>query len=111
MHWCNNGSELVNKYVNFQLKYSILIPGQAAGAQQTISTGDLLIAAGTPSLTFFVSTIALIAGTNIVIGSYIVWRFERIAATGAAPANDPFVIAVGCHALQDSNGSIQRYVK
>ncbi len=106
LHWCTNGTEVGATNVNFQIKYSLLIPNSAASAQATISSGNIAIAGGTADRYYRISNIGTISGTNLVIGSYITFRFERIAATsGSAPAADPFVIAVGFHALMDSNGS------
>lgn len=112
VHWCTNGSEVGDTNVNFQMKYSVLIPNSAAGAQQTISSGNITITGGTADRYYRVSNIGTISGTGLVIGSYITFRFERIAATsGSAPAADPFVIAVGFHALMDSNGSTGLFTK
>ena len=115
VHWCQNGANGTgaSRYVRFQLKYSLLIPGAVAGAQQTINTGDLDIPNGSADRTYYASSkfTTAISGAGVPIGAYITWRFERIAAVGTAPANDPFVIAVGFHVRQDSTGSIQEYVK
>lgn len=112
VHWTSNGTDGTNRHVRFQLKYSVLKVGSAASAQVTINTGDLTIPAGTASLMTYVDSFtSLISGAGVSIGDYIVFRFERIAAAGTAPANDPFVIAVGFHMEQDSTGSIARYVK
>jgi len=113
VHWATNGSEAGDCAVQFQLKYSVLSIGAAATAQDTLVTGDLTIAGGTADRTFYVSAFTdLIDGASIGIGDYIVFRFERIAADdGAAPAADPFVIAVGFHAQHDSTGSQTRYTK
>jgi hypothetical protein len=112
VHWTSRGTDVDARYVRFQLKYSLLIPHQVATAQTTLNTGDLLIPGGTASLTPYVNSFtALIPGLNLVIGSYIVFRFERIAAVGTAPTDDPFVIAVGFHARMDSTASAAQYVK
>ena len=112
VHWTTNGAEGADKFVQFQLKYSVVAPDAAAAAQVTIVTGDLTIPNGTADRYHYVSEFtANIAGAGIVIGSYIVFRFERIAAVGAAPAADPFVLAVGFHMIQDSVGSNQRLIK
>ena len=114
VHWNSNGSEVGDTYVNFQLKYSLLHVGAAAGAQQTITTGDTVIAGGTADRFGFMTPFTdLIDGSTLTIGDYIVFRFERIALTGggADPAADPFVIAVGFHAEGDSTGSLTRYTK
>lgn len=111
VHWTTNGSDINDRYVNFQIKYSILIAGSAAAAQVTITTGDLTIPAATADRTYYVSTFGDRSGVGINIGDYLVFRFERIAAVGTAPSNDPFVIAVGFHALRDSTGSLLKYAK
>lgn len=112
VHWTTNGVDVSDRYVRFQMKYSLLRVGLAATAQQTINTGDILIPAGTASLTGYVNSFTtLLPGTGVTIGAYIVFRFERIAAVGTAPSNEPFVIAVGFHVQQDSTGSLSRYVK
>lgn len=111
VHWCTNGLEGVDKYVCFQLKYSILNQNAAAGAQVTIDTGDITITAGTADRYYRVSTFGEISGAGITFGDYIVFKFERIAAVGTAPAADPFIIAVGFHVLNDSTGSNLKYAK
>ena len=110
VHWTTNGSEGSDKYVKFQVKYSVCVVGAAAGAQQTASA-EIKIPAGTADRTHFVSTLGMISGTGIALGTYIVFRFERVAAVGAAPAADPFVLAVGFHARMDGSGSLTEYVK
>ena len=112
VHWATGGTNVDDRYVQFQLKVSVAHIGAATGAQQTLLTGDLLIPAATASRTIFVNSFtAMIPGASLVIGDYLVFRFERIAATGTAPTDDPFVLAVGFHVEQDSTGSIARYAK
>ena len=112
VHWATGGTNVDDRYVQFQLKVSLAHRGAATGAQQTLVTGDILIPAATASRTIYVDAFTvLIAGASIVIGDYLVFRFERIAATGTAPTDDPFGLAVGFHVQQDSTGSIGRYVK
>lgn len=113
VHWAQNGANGTgsSRYVRFQMKYSILHIGAVAGAQQTINTGELNIPNGSADRTYYLSTLGEISGAGLSIGDYIVFRFERIAAVGTAPAADPFVIAVGFHAIMDSSGSMTRYTK
>jgi hypothetical protein len=108
VHWATNGNEVGAHTVQFQLKWSVCIPGAAAAAQATAVTGDLTIPGGTADRTNYISDFTTnVSGAGIVIGTYIVWRFERIAAgAGTPPAADPFVLAVGFHARQDSTGSM-----
>lgn len=108
VHWATNGSEVGAAVVQFQLKWSVCIVGAAAAAQITAVTGDLTIPGGTADRTIYVSDFTTsVSAAGLVIGTYIVFRFARIGAgAGSAPAADPFVLAVGFHALQDSTGSI-----
>lgn len=108
VHWATNGSEAGDTVVQFQLKWSVCIPGAAAAAQVTAVTGDLTIPAGTADRFNYISNFTTnVSGVGLTIGTYIVFRFERIAeGAGSAPAADPFVLAVGFHALQDSTGSM-----
>lgn len=113
VHWVTNGSEVGAHTVQFQLKFSVVIPNTAAAAQVTAVTGDLTIAGGTADRTCYISDFTTnVSGVGIVIGTYIVWRFERIAAgAGTPPAADPFVLAIGFHARQDSTGSMTHSAK
>ena len=46
-----------------------------------------------------------------VVGAYIGAFYTRIASTGTAPVNNPFVIAVGLHYKRDGLGSRTMYIK
>ena len=110
VHWIPNGTNVDDRYVEFQLIVAVLREGAAVSAEQTLVTGDLLIPAGTAVYDVNAFT-DLIDGSLLNIGDYIVGRFSRIAADGTAPTGDPFVIAVGFHAEMNSTGSITRYTK
>jgi len=113
MHWATNGLELTAKGVQWQLKYTIGDYTEAFGAQVT-TVIDETIPASTADRTHFTSVFgSTIDGTNIKIGAYICWRLERVATAHAngEPAVDPFGLAVGFHAEQDTIGSRQEFIK
>lgn len=111
IHWTTNGTDTDARGVKWQLKYSIGNSNGAFTDQQTL-TVDVPIPANTPDRTHFISEFTPdIDGTALKIGTYIVFRLERITSASTAPSANPFVIAVGFHILQDSAGSTQVYIK
>ena len=78
-----------------------------------LTTGDVLIQGNTTDRTHYISSIGTIPGSHINIGAYIVFRIKRIAITGGGsdPSSDPFIIAVGFHAQQNTIGSRGIYTK
>lgn len=111
IHWASNGLEVTNRYVKWQLDYSIGKPHDSGFSNQvTLSTEDV-IPANSFDRSHFITELSPISGTGITIGTYICWRLRRIASTGLAPTNNPFGLAVGFHVEQDTFGSATRSAK
>jgi hypothetical protein len=108
VHWASNGTEGSAKYVRWGIKYCISNSSTGVtGSEQTLEmSSDATIPANTPDRTFYISSLGTISGTGITIGSYITYKFYRVAASGTAPAADPFALAVGFHVQQDTFGSL-----
>jgi len=109
-YWATNGTEVVDKYVKWELEYCVS-SNHVFGPAVVVST-ELLVSANTANRSHFISGFDPdIVGTNLKIGDYIVWRLRRIPSVGSAVANNPFAIAVGFHIEQDGLGSSQLYIK
>jgi len=104
IHWATNGLEGVDKAVKWQLEYTIANLDAAFGAASTVSAEETILA-NTADRTHYLTDIGTITGTSVTIGAYIVWRLTRIAASGTAPAANPFGTAVGFHVEMDTIGS------
>lgn len=110
IHWATRGTDGTDRAVKWQLEYTISDIDSDFDSSVLISAEEV-IPADTDDRTHFVTDIGTITGTGIAIGTYICWRFNRIAADGTAPSNDPFGLAVGFHVKQNSLGSRQVYIK
>jgi len=70
------------------------------------SSGDVSIVDGTPALRGFdVEVGAVLDFSGLTIGSQVVVRVERIAASGTEYTGDIFINQVGFHAIKNSPGS------
>lgn len=114
VHWATNGSEVTDKYVKWELEYSIAnlntsepySTTASTFAASTVLSTEVKIPANTATKTHIYTDIGTnISGTNIRFGSIIAYRFRRIASSGTAPAADPFALSIGFHIEQDTMGS------
>lgn len=111
VHWVSNGLEATEKFVKWEFEYSIANVDGTFGTATVISSENS-IPANTTNRTHFYSDInGVVSGTGLLIGAYILYRFRRIASTGAAPANNPFAIALGVHIEMDTLGSRTELIK
>lgn len=120
IHWATNGSEVSATGVKWQLEYTIAnmdatkTTGSSFSTAVTIST-ETAIPARTADRTHMYTDLTDISGSGssfyLRIGSYICWKFNRIAAIATAPATDPFALAVGFHCQCDTIGSRTETVK
>lgn len=110
VHWATNGTDADDRYVKWEIEYTIADGDQVFQTPVVIST-EVLIPANTPAKTHFITGFTDIDGTNLTIGAYILWRFRRIASTGLAPSTNPFGLAVGFHMEKDTYGSRFLYAK
>lgn len=111
IHWATNGVDAGDTGVKWQLEYTIANMDNAApfasafGATTTISI-DTLIPGGTTDRSHIKSPFSAdISGAGIKIGAYICWKLSRIASATAAPAANPFALAIGFHIQVDTMGS------
>lgn len=110
IHWANNGSEEIDKFVKWELEYTISTNGVYLAP--VIISKEILIPSGTADRCAMIAGLDPdIVGANLKIGDYILWRLRRIVATGQAPINNPFAIAVGFHMEQDGLGSSEVFRK
>lgn len=102
VHIVTNGSDTTDRFIRFNFEY---VQANFSGVMTGTTVGniDLLIPANTPDRTHLIYNIG--DYTTLRIGSQIVGWFTRVAATGTAPTNNPFVLKLQCHAEVDSLGS------
>jgi hypothetical protein len=111
IHWATNGVDVGDTGVKWQLDYTVANADEAAAFTSAFGATaalviDTLIPGGTADRSHILSTFApTITGTALKIGAYIVWKLSRIASATAAPAADPFALAVGFHVQMDTIGS------
>lgn len=115
VHWATNGTETVDKYVKYEYEYTIANAG-ATPTFDEFSTAiqiskESIIPAYTASRAHYITSVGVISGTGIKIGAVIAYRLKRIASSGTAPSNSPFVLQAGCHIKQNTLGSRTRYTK
>lgn len=110
IHWATNGLEAVDKYVKWEIEYTI---GNMSDVMSSsaVETVEAVIPANTPDRNHMYSSIAVIPGSALKIGNYIVFRIRRIASSGTAPTANPFALGVGIHYQADTVGSRYRAQK
>lgn len=107
IHLLTNGQEAVDKFVRWELVWAIADPSEVLAEQTTITTADFTIPANTPTKTHFIVPIGNVTLTNFRIGAHIYPRLKRVASSGAAPANHPWVAMLQAHLQLDTLGSTQ----
>lgn len=105
IHLTTNGADTNNRYVRFEIEYGYVTPGGAWIFPTTMDSGDLLIPANTTNKTMFIFPLGSFTPTGSKIGGHVTARLKRIAATGTAPTNNPWVAMLQLHILCDSIGS------
>lgn len=113
LHWSNNGSDDTDRYVKWEIEYSVAnsVTTNNEFGNSIVISSEILIPADTPDRHHFRNDIGLINGSSLKIGSLIVYRLRRIASTGTAPTGNPFGLQVSCHIQQDTAGSRQEVFK
>ena len=109
IHWATNGVDTTDRFVKWELEYTVSTNG-VFGDPVILST-EVLVPANSPTTSYSINSLGNIAGVNLKIGEYIIWKLRRVTATGTAPSNNPFGIAVGFHVQMDSFGSATVYSK
>lgn len=118
IHGATNGLEATDKYINFQLDYTISTnqynSTTGIGSVFTSSASinhEFKIPANTTDRSGFYFDIGDITGTGFKIGSQVHCKLTRIASVGTAPASNPFISTFGVHIEMDTIGSRQEYSK
>jgi hypothetical protein len=111
IHMYTNGQEGSNKYVKWELIWGIAGINGVWTDMSTITTADILIAAGTATKTHKISELGTVALTGYGIGAHIHPRLKRVTASGAAPAADPWCAMLQAHIECDTLGSSQMTAK
>lgn len=110
VHWATNGTDTSDRYAKYEIEYSISnhkesAPFDALFPATQLATGETLIPANTGSLAHILTPLTTISGSGLKIGSYILYRFRRIAASSTAPTSNPFCINLGFHITVNTLGS------
>lgn len=120
IHWANQSSDTTVRGVKWELEYTVsnlsnssTPPFANAFPASVIISKEIQIPANTPVKTHIYTDIGIISGVGLKIGTYILWRLRRIAATvtPAAPASNPYGLALGTHIQQNSIGSSTEHTK
>ena len=111
LHMANNGVDVTARAVKYEIFYTYALPDN--GTQQFSTESSIsyeqTIPANTPDKSAFYIPVGIIYDANMKVGTQIKMRLKRIASTGTAPTNNPFLGQVGVHYKKDSEGS--RYLK
>ena len=117
VHGSTNGVDVTDRTIKYQAEitvgndqYSVTGIGTVFTDTFVVDT-EFTIPANTPDRSGFYFDIGAISVENMKLGAQMCFDFKRIAASGTDPSNDPFVITVGAHYLQDTNGSRQMLTK
>lgn len=71
----------------------------------TVISAESTIPALAPDRSSFGTSIGIMTMANLKIGSQMVIRLRRIAASGTAPVDNPFLLSFGIHYQKDTLGS------
>ena len=105
IHLITNGLEGSAKYVAFEVEWAIANVLGVLTAQTTIQSGDLEIPANTTDKTMLLFSLGQTTLTGYRIGGHIFARLKRVAASGTAPAADPWVSMLQAHIECNTLGS------
>jgi hypothetical protein len=108
IHLTTNGLDSTNRYVRFELEYGYNNGHNTAWTfPAAVDTGDLPIPANTTSKTMLILSLANFTPSSAKIGGHVVARLKRIASSGTAPSNNPWIPMLQLHIECDSLGSRQ----
>lgn len=102
--------DATDSYMNWELQYTWANKDSALADVATVTSGDILIPANQP-LKLMLVRIADFTPVGGKIIAHVKPRLKRIAATGAAPTNDPFCEMLQLHIECDTSGSRTEAVK
>lgn len=105
LHLNTNGTDTTDRYVRFSIEYGYTDGNSLWTFPAVFTTPDILIPANTPSKTQIIMPITNFTPTGSRIGGHVVARLTRVASTGLAPTNNPWIPMLQMHVLCDTNGS------
>lgn len=104
IHLCTNGTYVNNRYVKFEVGYTLADMGGTYLGEQVI-TKEVTIPANTPDRHHLYFSIADIDLTGFHFGAQFEVRLKRITSTGLAPSSDPFIFGLALHLEYNKLGS------
>lgn len=108
VHWAINGSNVDDRYVKWEVEYSIANTNGGTFGSSTVIANETKILANTATKTNMYTSVGTISGTGLTIGAQLMLRLRRIAAVGgSAPSANPYAVNVGIHYEKDTVGSRQ----
>jgi hypothetical protein len=107
IHLTTNGMDATDRFVRFEIEFGYVTPNGQWEFQSVMDSGDLLIPANTPTKTMKILSLGSFTPANVKIGGHCIAYLKRIASSGAAPSNDPWVPMLQMHILCDALGSRQ----
>jgi hypothetical protein len=110
LHLNTNGLDATDRYVKFELEYAYSVAGVWT-FPAVVTTADILIPANTPDKSQIIMPLANFTPTNTKIGDHFIARLKRVASTGTAPTNNPWIPMLQLHVQKDTIGSRQMTVK
>ena len=112
VHWATGGlNDATARAVKWEIEYAYAGMGNGTYTTTATDSAETAIPAATADRTLFYTQIDTFTPTGFGIGTQLVMRLRRIAATGTAPAADPFVLDIGVHYEMDTLGSRVRASK
>lgn len=105
LHLVTSGTDGTDRYVKFEVQYAWANIGSALSSTTTLTTADLLIPANTPDKTMLIMSLGSFVPTNGRIGGHVLARLKRVAASGTAPSNDPWIPMLQLHIQVNTMGS------
>jgi len=109
VHFANDGVDATDRAVKWEIDYTwanmYSIGNNTAFPAYTRISKEAVIPANTPDKTHFYTSVGTFTPENGKYGGYLLMSLKRIASIGAAPTNDPWVLAAGAHVKCDDIGS------
>ena len=105
-HIITSAAQATDAYTKWEIEYLILPEsGTMAGSNTTVSSGDVLIPAGTAAGSHFLVPIHIHDLTGFKIADHIKARLKRVASAGATPTGGVFCEMLQMHIECDTVGS------
>ena len=104
LHMTTNGTDVTDRYVKFEIEYGYADIGGVWVFPTVVTTADILIPANTPTKTHQVVSLFQFTPTA-KIGSHMIFRLKRVAASGTAPTSSPWIPMLQAHIICDTKGS------